>query len=159
MYKHLRGFPPLLIVFLASSLFIGQGRVLAATDLKGAVEKRAADASAGSLSGSTDSWGASNFLQGGVKQVAPLHPSLKVIPGTYDSAGKPLNGGAHNSIFPLGTELMQYQGGVQVAPPPEQLYPGSPSSGRRVGGIIPPVSSYQVIPRTGVMNFDPSLET
>jgi hypothetical protein len=159
MYKRLRGFPPLLIFFLASSFIVGQSKVLASTDLKGGVEKRAASASAGALSGSADSWGSSNFLQGGVNQIAPLHPSLKVIPGTYDSAGKPLSGGAHKSMFPLGADLIQYQGGVQVAPPPEQLYPGSPSSARRIGGSIPPVSSYQIIPRTGVMNFDPSLET
>jgi hypothetical protein len=159
MHKHLRGHQPLLIFFLASSFIVGQAQALAATDLKGVVEKQGAGSSAGALSGDVDNWGSSNFLQGGVKQVAPLHPSLKVIPGTYDSVKSPLNGGAHKSIFPLGTELIQYRGGVQVAPPPEQLYPGSPSSARRIGGVIPPVSSYQLTPRTGVMNFDPALET
>jgi hypothetical protein len=157
MYKHRRGFPLLILGFLANSLLIAPGTALASTDLKGAVEKQGAEASTTKLSGKAGKSG--GLLQGGIKQDASLHPSLKVIPGASDSAKKPFNGRSDNNLFPLGTELIQYRGGVLVSPPPGQLSPCVPMNSRPIGGIIPPISTYQIIPRTGVTEIDPSVQS
>lgn len=113
-------------------------------DLKGSIEKQ-----------ETGSDKKSKTLEGGVKDEASLKPHLDVIPGNQ---GKPAG-------TPMGTGITQYAGGSPYKPGQPLPYPiYRPPSGpsphiRTYGGTIPPVSTYTLTPRTGIMTFGPTYQT
>lgn len=97
----------------------------------------------------------SSFLQGGVRSDQALNPSLKLIPGQARGA---FSGSAANGGGRFDADVVQYRGGARYAPgnPAPALRNLLPSSGNRIFGIIPPVSSYTLTPKTGVLEFGPS---
>jgi len=114
------------------------------TDLKGSIEKQ-----------DESSRKKGKTLEGGVKDEASLKPHLDVIPGNQ---GRPAGA-------PMGTGITQYAGGSSYRPGQPLPYPmHRPPSGpspriRTYGGTIPPVSTYTLTPRTGIMTFGPTYET
>lgn len=104
------------------------------------------------------------ILQGSLKDDAVLRPSLKLLPGGAFDASKssPLSGAARNDLFPLGTGIVQFAGGAQYTPgqPAPILRPLSPGSSPapRFTGLIPPLSSYTLTPRTSTMWVAPGYE-
>lgn len=113
-------------------------------DLQGSIEKQ-----------DTGSSKKGKTLEGGVKDEASLKPHLDVIPG---SQGKPAG-------TPMGAGITQYAGGNsykpgQPLPHPVFRAPSGPSPHiRTYGGTIPPVSTYTLTPRNGIMTFGPSSQT
>lgn len=90
---------------------------------------------AGTLEGSVSSEGQSSgiVLQGGIKDDAPLQSSIKVIREKEDpKAGRPR------------AEIPRRDNDADDGPVQYPLQPGSgtPGSGRGVGGVIPPISTY-----------------
>lgn len=93
---------------------------------------------------------ARRLLQGGIKDNAPLHPSLKLVPGQGSSdTSTQLFGGASSYVAPLGAQMQQGLGGVMYAPgiPIPQLVPSVESR----SGHTNPISSYTLQPVSGVL--------
>lgn len=97
--------------------------------------------------------GSGSFIEGGIKDDESLKHSLKVIKGIPDSLP--------SNQYPLQVE--QFRGSRSTSNP--RRPPGwSPPAqtwdhyGRPIGGSIPPIYSYTLTPRNGVMTYQPGLE-
>lgn len=80
------------------------------------------------------------MLQGGVKNSATLEPSLRMIPGTAASQ-RPLSGVINGAR--AGAGVTDYSGRA-----PQITSVSQPPAARGIGGVIPPLSSYSMTPRT-----------
>lgn len=92
----------------------------------------------------------SRLLQGGIKDSAPLHPSLKLVPGQGSSdINTQLFGGSSSYVAPLGAQMQHGPGGVMYAPGVQmpQLVPSVESR----SGHVNPISSYTLQPVNGVL--------
>jgi hypothetical protein len=90
------------------------------------------------------------LLQGGVKDTASLHPSLKLMPGGTGAVKDcQFYGSAASFVAPLGAQMQRGPGGVMYAPgmPVPQLVPSAETR----GGVIAPISSYTLMPVNGVL--------
>ncbi|MBX9947586.1 MAG: hypothetical protein K2Y39_00350 [Candidatus Obscuribacterales bacterium] len=100
------------------------------------------------------------LLNGSIKDEAPLNPSLILLPGAADKS-RGLNGGL-NGHQPVAGQVNQFSGNQHFFPgqasPSPFGNPGSPLNAAAGWAThpIPPLSSYTLTPRNGVMTFDPS---
>ncbi|MBZ0187720.1 MAG: hypothetical protein K8F91_15855 [Candidatus Obscuribacterales bacterium] len=93
-------------------------------------------------------------LQGGLKNEETLKPHLEVIPG-------------ENSVKkPFGAGVTQYSGSAQYKPGQHApslpfvspFRPTRPFSPQKMRGVIPPISSYTLTPRNGIITYGPAFE-
>ncbi len=102
----------------------------------------------------------SRLLNGSIKDDAALNPSLILLPGASDKA-RGLNGGI-NGQQPVAGQVNQFAGNQHFLPgqatPTPFGRPGSPLNAAAGWAThpIPPISSYTLTPRNGVMTFGPS---
>jgi hypothetical protein len=97
--------------------------------------------------------GTHKVLQGGVKEANPLEPSVHLIPGVPKDS-KIFNGHADRPGLDAGAGLTQFKGNVCIPAAPNDA-PYTVLSGTR-SGVIPPISSYTLLPRTRVLQADPA---
>lgn len=115
----------------------------------------------GSAQQTTLQGGASTrLLNGSIKDEAPLNPSLILLPGAADK-NRGLNAGI-NSNRPMPGQVNQFAGNQHFFPgqgtPSAFGTPGRPLNAAAGWAThpIPPISSYTLTPRNGVMTFDPT---
>ncbi|HNB21344.1 MAG TPA: hypothetical protein PKZ32_02945 [Candidatus Melainabacteria bacterium] len=100
------------------------------------------------------------LLNGSIKDEAALNPSLILLPGASDK-NRGLNGGI-NGQQPMAGQVNQFAGNQHFFPgqasPSPFGRPGAPLNAAAGWAThpIPPISSYTLTPRNGVMTFDPS---
>ncbi len=100
------------------------------------------------------------FLNGSIKDEAALNPSLILLPGASDKS-RGLSGGI-NGQQPMAGQVNQFAGNQHFLPgqatPTPFGRPGSPLNAAAGWAThpIPPISSYTLTPRNGVMTFGPS---
>ncbi|MCC6978139.1 MAG: hypothetical protein IT343_07445 [Candidatus Melainabacteria bacterium] len=100
------------------------------------------------------------LLNGSIKDDAALNPSLILLPGAADKARR-LNGGIDGRA-PMAGQVNQFSGNQHFFPgqatPTPFGRPGNPLNAAAGWQThpIPPISSYTLTPRNGVMTFDPS---
>jgi hypothetical protein len=101
-----------------------------------------------------------SLLQGGIKDEAALHSSLKMIPA--GASGKALVNGTTRAAFPVSADLVQYSGRNASGPGLTNNVPlGSQLAGgpvRNFGGSTQPITSYALHPHSSVMWFAPGTE-
>lgn len=102
---------------------------------------------------------ATRLLNGSIKDDAALNPSLILLPGASDKE-RGLNGGV-NSQQPVAGQVTQFNGNQQLykgTPTPSFGQPGTPLNAAAGWQThpIPPISSYTLTPRNGVMTFGPT---
>ena len=97
----------------------------------------------------------SPLLQGGIKDDAFLHPSLKLLPGKAGAAtgNNGLNSSIKHDVAPLGADMLRGPGGVLYAPGQPMPYVVPSVSGR--SGNIPPISTYTLIPQNSIIQVAP----
>ena len=100
------------------------------------------------------------ILNGSIKDEATLNPSLILLPASSDK-NRGLSGGV-NGHQPVAGQVNQFSGNQHFFPgqatPSPFGNPGSPLNAAAGWAThpIPPISSYTLTPRNGVMTFDPS---
>jgi hypothetical protein len=106
-------------------------------------------------------------LQGGIKEESSLNPSLRLtpqLPGRVDA-----NNGQGGSLNPMRGQYVpeQIRGGVHtggseggISDGPVQFLGNTPKGGSTgMHGVIPPISSYNHTPASGVINYIPGAST
>jgi len=146
MHMHTLGSVFKLWSFLGIYILFGTGNVLAGTQDKAFHNPSAIEHSLGKAPKSK------NLLQGGVKEDASLHPSLKVLPAP-SGHGEYLKGWTSQNMYPLDADLVQYAGGTKYigGQPAPKLRSLLPSIDRSLHGVIPPISSYLLVPHNTIM--------
>jgi len=139
-----------LTILLSFAACINSGA--SATSLEGKVDTT-------KLTGDANS--SDNFIQGGIKDSAPLEPSLKVIPGQARKSGVQLHAETPKYFFPKDANLTQFHGGTQISGPARPpLLPITPTpeveqirGNSRIGHQIAPISSYTLTPSIGTVRL------
>jgi hypothetical protein len=144
--------------FLAFSISLSLcSSLVASAELKGAVETQGAQSSA--ESGQIHSAKASKtgkVLEGGIKDDAALHPSLKLLPAKPDRMPTPLGGSVQHVVAPLDSEMVRGPGGILYAPgqPVPTVVPSSSSQ----SGSTTPISTYTLMPQNSRFWVAPGFE-
>ncbi|HIA54750.1 MAG TPA: hypothetical protein EYN91_22145 [Candidatus Melainabacteria bacterium] len=104
--------------------------------------------------------GGTRLLNGSIKDEAALNPSLILLPGASDK-NRGFRTGV-NGNQPMAGQVNQFAGNQHFLPgqatPTPFGRPGSPLNAAAGWAThpIPPISSYTLTPRNGVMTFDPT---
>jgi hypothetical protein len=124
-------------------------------ELKGAVEARGGEATSATHQAKAAKSG--RVLEGGIKDSATLHPSLKLLPAKQDQMPTtPFGGSVQHVNAPLDSEMVRGPGGILYAPgqPVPSLVPASsPQS-----GSTSPISTYTLMPQNSRFWVAPGFE-
>jgi hypothetical protein len=99
----------------------------------------------------------SRVLEGGIKDSAALHPSLKLLPAKQDRMPTtPLGGSVQHVNAPLDSEMVRGPGGVLYAP--GQPVPSVVPSTNTQSGSTSPISTYTLMPQNSRFWVAPGFE-
>jgi hypothetical protein len=145
---NLSSFVALSISLLACSIPV------ASAELKGAVETQGSEGSSSMHQAKASKSG--RVLEGGIKDNATLHPSLKLLPAKQDRMPPPIGGSVQHVTAPLDSEMVRGPGGILYAP--GQPVPTVVPSSNTQSGSTSPISTYTLMPQNSRFWVAPGFE-